>query len=1177
MARLIYGIRRSALRQESLKAVAAHMNQWPDRRSLLIVPEQSKMDMEQDLLSFAKQDSLMLAEVLSFRRLAFRLLGETGAQPLQRIDRTGQAVLLQKILKQEKSKLHRLADLADKPGFIQKIASVMGDLKRYQIQPVNLLATAEGCTDIALAHKMADFAILLQAYDQSLSEAGLSDAENDITMLADQLEQLADRPDRLRSWPYKQLTWLRKASIWVSGFAETRGFTPQEMRVLKALDALCASLTLTAAAEKIPAGKEDLENGPDFFLPGRRAVWQLVTQLNIKERIFISADKQLNRQHPAMLLSEALLEQASPIRLNQEKESDEKLTTIVTAEKKRWLNLVQAPDIDQEVKWAAGLIRQLVQCDGYRYQDLVIAACNMPLYASRLQAACRIYQIPVFLDRERSLAGTVLLRFVLSLLDIQLTGWSRQAVMSCLRTGLLEEDSARIDQMENDMLRRGLFRADRVFSTRLDHAETADPDFPQWRDQILKPIRQVLRQLGRAAGSAEKCQVLQRYLLEQQIPEQLTARIDSLTNQMEMDEATVLAQSWNELDRLLHQIVILSDNQPVSLKTFRDYLNAAVSSAQTGVIPSAVDQISIGDLRRGLLRQPRVLIILGASAGQLPPAWPPEGLLKDQEREEIARQLDCELPSHTRDQAFADQFMIYTLLTLPESHLFLSCPGQDRSPWFRKLAEMYPDKLLNLSAYPGLDDVRLYAPEPALSAWLMWSNAATKSNRSSRADNNKTKISSSDADHVNNQTNFHDNFSVSPDNGFKWDILGQLLRRHLGQSALNPQGPLSGQTAILPSNLLRISTDQHVMSVSQLEQYASCPFRHLGLSLLHLRERDQYQPQAAETGTLLHGIAEQAILELQDDYSRLVTRNKTTWQALLENWLARDFISEAERWMKKTETQTMSSVFSDQGLYASAGRRARIMAARSIEAMLKQLAVQAYQPQAVEWRFGPEQSFHYEINKDAKQFVAFRGIIDRIDLAETDEGTLFRIIDYKSGSKGIDYDRLYYGLDLQLAIYLDVCMQNYPDWQAAEAGYFHFDSPLLRLEYPDLYNPEAVAKKLLSQFNLKSIKADPATMQALGAHGRKKAATWAEAMHRGDFSARPARLRGGQPACIWCNFQAVCGFHERNGLYRWYQPLDSQSDLAGKSKKEKFLGYLEANLENRQQDRQQEGGNHVRK
>ena len=174
--RLLFGASRDRLIEQSLCEVSGRAASAPGARSILLVPEQTKMDMERDYLAQPDSAGLMLTDILSFRRLAWRLLGEIGLQPSAVIDSVGQAMLIHRVLRQNQSDLHSFGHLADKPGFIREAAAALGDLKRYQVNPDELMAASNAAakSDRALQKKTHDLAVLLRQYDPALAETGLA-------------------------------------------------------------------------------------------------------------------------------------------------------------------------------------------------------------------------------------------------------------------------------------------------------------------------------------------------------------------------------------------------------------------------------------------------------------------------------------------------------------------------------------------------------------------------------------------------------------------------------------------------------------------------------------------------------------------------------------------------------------------------------------------------------------------------------------------------------------------------------------------------------------------------------------------------------------------------------------------------------------------------------------------
>ena len=74
--------------------------------------------------------------------------------------------------------------------------------------------------------------------------------------------------------------------------------------------------------------------------------------------------------------------------------------------------------------------------------------------------------------------------------------------------------------------------------------------------------------------------------------------------------------------------------------------------------------------------------------------------------------------------------------------------------------------------------------------------------------------------------------------------------------------------------------------------------------------------------------------------------------------------------------------------------------------------------------------------------LLLNGKIDRIDIAKTEEGKFIRIIDYKSYNKELKLSDIYYGLQLQLLVYLDAAIEK--DLLPGGMLYLKLDDPIMK-------------------------------------------------------------------------------------------------------------------------------------
>lgn len=1096
--RLLHGIQSAALRAHCLREVFAFTGQWPDKRAIILVPEQAKLDFEQSYLQLSGSSGLLMAEVLSFRRLSDRLKGEAGKMAGPLLDKTGQAMLLYRLLAESRTELRSYARLADKPGFIRQIMAVLGDLRRYQIDATTLSALVDQIPDKSLQSKVNDLALLLDRYGQAASNLGFQDPETEL----DRLVSLLSQPQGLAS---TRLDWLSKTSVWVAGFGELRNFTPQEYAVLDQLVHHCEQMTVTVLCDSIPADGLAVEQGPDVFLPGRRTAYQF------QQRYRPGRPVQIKPDWPADVASLAHFLGVPVERTGPKQETNS------------FLRLVLANQPDDQATWLAGEIRRLVQEEGYRYRDLVVAVCDPAQDLPRLKAAFNTFKIPLFLDQVRLLAGTALIRTVLAVLDLSSQGFGRLPVMRALRAGLLVEDQNQVDEFENHVLARGLFHLERLMEPEPEEPVVLD----LFRQTILIPVRVLADRMKSAETGLQKVAALTGYLEATNLKQRASQLILRLHQESDSESALAIAKSWNALTDVLAQLVRFAGQTPMDLKTFRDLLAAGLDNADSGVLPTALDQVAIGNLAHARQRTGRILFLYNARASVFPPGAPPEGLLKDSDRQNLSSLLGQALPSNARDQVFADAAMIFGLLTLPADRLVLLAPVQDASPYVQRLREWSGQTPLVLPDRMDPADVRLHAPEAAQNGLILLVHQSLQDWPRTLAPFRPLALALQQLGYPLDQTIAR----LSQPDALHLQIESQLVLARFG-AALQ-------------------------LSVSQLENYAACPFSHLAAHGIVLRERDVFEPQATDSGTFLHTLAERSLALLQQELSQLA--DETARKERIEAWLAGDLDGALDQIMTELRSDKRVGLFFSPGLQASAGRRLARVARTSIAALLRQLLTESFTPALFEWVFEPGRGNALILGLAPGRTVQLNGKVDRVDWQVSDGQRQFRVIDYKSGRQSIQYDALYHGLHLQLPAYLAAFAHSHPDQTAVDACYFRFDQPILRQSPEEALDPSSVIRELDKRFALQGLDLPPDQLVLLQLHVQEKIRSLAFGIVQGEFAAKPSLLPKMDLPCVYCAYQSVCGFDQKKDPCQRFSPLGHAraKDVPRLGSKEDFMARLE--------------------
>jgi len=221
------------------------------------------------------------------------------------------------------------------------------------------------------------------------------------------------------------------------------------------------------------------------------------------------------------------------------------------------------------------------------------------------------------------------------------------------------------------------------------------------------------------------------------------------------------------------------------------------------------------------------------------------------------------------------------------------------------------------------------------------------------------------------------------------------------------------------------------------------------------------------------------------------------------------------------------------------------------------------------------------------------GRIDRVDQATIGDELYVRVIDYKSSARGLDFAEIYYGLAIQMLLYLKTVVEQSEHLfarQAKPAGalYFHVKNPLLK---GDLSASEEVRERLLLEsYQMQGVIVEndavleatdgiafaertksPLVKVTFTKEGLHKTQTkgvlpeqdlerlmdhaWEELkessseIYEGEIAIDPFNYQDRKP-CTFCEYRAVCQFDEALGNeYRELAPL-SEKDVLERLKEE---------------------------
>ena len=349
-------------------------------------------------------------------------------------------------------------------------------------------------------------------------------------------------------------------------------------------------------------------------------------------------------------------------------------------------------------------------------------------------------------------------------------------------------------------------------------------------------------------------------------------------------------------------------------------------------------------------------------------------------------------------------------------------------------------------------------------------------------------------------------------------------------------------------------------SVSRLEKYAACAYSHFLQYGLMLKERDAFSFEQADLGNIFHGVLE--------TFAAKLTENGLTWFDFTEE--------EGDRLLREAlEVHTVS--YGETILYSSARyeymveRMYRILK-RTIRTLKAQLREGDFVPSSFEMSFSRVEKLEaVNIALTEEEKMKLRGRIDRIDTCEDEEKVYVKVVDYKSGSKKFDLAALYYGLQLQLVVYMNVAAEvtkrNHPDKEVVPAAllYYHVSDPLVKSG--EEMTPEEVSREILKElrttgivsgderavslldknfsdkslvipverkkdgsFSLRSSTVGKEDYETISQFVNHKIRQFGREILSGNIEVNPCQ-QGGRESCTYCAYKGVCDFEEKTPGY----------------------------------------------
>ena len=607
----------------------------PDINYIILVPEQFTMQTQKELVLRHPRHGIMNIDVLSFARLAFRVLEETGNGSREILDDEGKNLILRRLAGKKEDSLKVLKGNIKKPGYISEVKSVISELTQYNISPDGMDdMITEADESSYLAWKLKDIQVMYQAFEEYLADKYITKEEI--------LDILCNVMDKSRM--------LKDSVIALDGFT---GFTPLQNKVLGEMLHHCQKVMITVTMDK----RED-----PYVMKDKYQLFALSKQM-VTSLVKIAGEEKVLVEEPVCLYQEPVWRfRNAPALAFLEKELF-RYSGRTYREKQSNVRVYAAANPRMEVECAAQRIRFLIRKKEYRYREIAVIASDMNLYADEIEKTFREYEIPVFMDYKRNVLLNSFVEYIRSLLAMAEQNFSAESVFRFLRTDLVGFTGEELDLLENYVLALGIRgykkwqekwirRAKDTTEEELEVLNHLRVCFVEKTEELVFVLKQ--RQKTVRDVTLAICEFLEK----EEIQKQVKVLENQFTEAGELALAKEYAQIYRVVMELFDKFVSLLGDERIALKEYRELLDAGMEEARIGVIPPSLDEVMAGDIERTRLKDIRALILLGVNDSLIPGNASAGGLISDRDRERF-EERGIALAPGTREKSYIQKFYLY--------------------------------------------------------------------------------------------------------------------------------------------------------------------------------------------------------------------------------------------------------------------------------------------------------------------------------------------------------------------------------------------------------------------------------------------------------------------------------------------------------------------------------------
>lgn len=792
-----------------------------------------------------------------------------------------------------------------------------------------------------------------------------------------------------------------------------------------------------------------------------------------------------------------------------QKSFDEKITNI---------RIFSSENPYTEVEQLCQRILALVMKKNVRFRDISVVCSDISNYSSIISQSFKSYNIPCFIDEKVNILDHSIVSFVTNIIDVYLNSYKDEYVINFLKSPCINVSKEHLSIIDNfikatSATKNTYLDDERWFKT-LSYYSKDDilkKDALNYvRDNYILPLSIFHEKVKGKKTVKDITTSLYNYLLEISFDKTIENYIVEFKNSDNTFLSKQYEMIWQTLIEALDVLVSISGDEVVNLSTYQKYFQTVLRQQKTGIIPTSSDEVIIGDIHRSKSDMVDYRFILGATDGLFPKASPSESIISDEEKSDMAL-FGAEMIQDKDFKLYLDRFLIYQSLTSPDKALFISYPLSDTS--FSPLKPSFMITSLkalfkSLKVENCEEDTLIYDQNHA---FLTLAKSVGKLSRGEKCDDKWKNIYK---------------FYLENEGQDKIDYIDSLIK---------PKDKVN----ILDKELMdKIYTKVMYSTVSRLQMYNSCKYSYFMRYILKLKEKDNFEIKPVDIGSLVH--------EVIENFFKMIKEEKRDLSSITDDYIS-DYVlgylnGYIENLKEKSAEITMRELFKVS--------RLKEEIVFSLLSVKNHIVNSHFEPIGHEIVFDDQNIGCIELTLSNGKNLKITGKIDRADAFTNEDGTFVRVIDYKTGSKTFNFTDVFYGLDIQLLVYLNALCAKDDSYNLAGALFFKIQNPIESektfIDDDEVLKRQTLLSKMdgvvldnsnvLNAFSSESVKTTnkltSKQFKILGDYVNSILIKSAENITMGNIEIDPYQ-KSTFTSCDWCEYKTICNFsYDKKNAFR---------------------------------------------